>query len=1482
MILFLGLSMLVTFPKVQSWLVLNSRSYLSEKLGAEVKLEKVSLAFPYKGVFETVSVGDCNGEVLLRMERLRVNMISFSFWNILFKSKEPGRFKINGLDLIHPEIFISRTRADSLLNFECILANFQSKDSSEVENPGFVLDIAAVHVENGRFVFADSTATDFDSLHADRINFRHIRLDSIATDFSLLYESTGRVEMYLNQISTRENHTGLKLEHFSTFLVTGEKPDPSGKPGNLPFVELSDLSLTTGKTWIKGDVWFPNTTFRQLIDRDFNENFEITLKDSRLEMALLNYVLEEPMPLYGILEGEGRVTGNRNEIHARDFSARYMNQTRMKTDIDLYRYLDPAKASLDIRVEESRIYLPEIQTLLPTVKLPPVLKKLQLLSMTGSMTGGFYDFVINAKTATDLGAVQGNLHIQLPPVVKIFTYEGFLSTENLDFDKLSLLDQKISSRINFEGKVKGRGINLDEIDTYFDARITDSDLLGYYVDSLYGDVQVADHILAGKLIGSDGEGSINVQVDLDLSVSPAVYKIDGIVKNLNLARYKIYPDTLLVSSGLHVDLKGDSLEEINGELRLAQTVLHRPSDSSEIRVPDLLFAADKNRYDYKYINLKSSVLDADIAGDFSIKKALSLVQRLGYESSQYFANDDSLITDYYAKKLPDSTETDMRFGVAIRDSINQIFDFLRQPVFISPGAQIIGYLQFGKYDQALISLDIDSLVYQDFSAENVRSDINLVKESNKNQLNIAGGIYSDTLKIGEKLSFDEVSIDIQGKQDTLSADLTASQKLLGNDFRLKLIAGFFSGGKIEASIDPDSSRLVFRGEKLQFNDGHLFVYDQKSLDIRNLMLEDENSYLRLDGLISSDEKSTLKLYLAQLGIDVINDFFPLPYSPTGKINADVELRHILADPEFAGRFKIEEFQMDGFDYGEIFIHSDWKQSVGDLNLRASLLGETDTTLTLLGKYSLTDSVAPIDMNLITQNGFPLDYIYPFVKTQLFGIKGNVELEEFTIKGDFKNLKVNGIGHFEDAGFGVEYFQTRYSFDGKIYFDNDRITFPRITLYDPERNHADFHGVIRHRGLREFDFDLQLDQVKNFLIMNTQKKDNDLFYGTMYIKNGIADITGDLEKLTIQAIASSGPKSRLRIPITYEDDLGKPEFVHFTTDKLYEQGKIKTGLQGFELNLTAIATEDIQIDLIFDEKVGDIMQGRGEGVINLKITEDGEFTMFGDYEVKRGEYLFTAQNVFNKKFQVKPGGMIKWTGDPFGAELNIDAIYALNADIKDLIQEDRSIRVPVQVLMHLQGLLLQPEIQLSINLPNLSEQGISQIASYLKNIEYDEQELNKQVFSLMVFNRFAPTGGLLAESGASTGVTTSVSELLSNQLNYWLSQVMSDKVSVNVNTTNFQDVNLLVSAKLFKDRVTLERDGTLVGSDSNFALGNISLIIKLLPKMSEDGLASTKSTELVLEVFNRESLDLRQQNNTNKAGIGIFFKKDFDKLSELMK
>ncbi|RMG56555.1 MAG: hypothetical protein D6722_26325 [Bacteroidetes bacterium] len=288
-----------------------------------------------------------------------------------------------------------------------------------------------------------------------------------------------------------------------------------------------------------------------------------------------------------------------------------------------------------------------------------------------------------------------------------------------------------------------------------------------------------------------------------------------------------------------------------------------------------------------------------------------------------------------------------------------------------------------------------------------------------------------------------------------------------------------------------------------------------------------------------------------------------------------------------------------------------------------------------------------------------------------------------------------------------------------------------------------------------------------------------------------------------------------------------------------------------------------------------------------MNETGEFSMVGRYEIRSGDYLFTTQNVLNKRFEVKSGGTITWNGDPYAAVLELDAVYPLYADIQDLLQETKAVRAPVNVLMHMEGLLMKPTITLSIELPNLRGQDAEKAIAYLRSIRFDEQELNKQVFSLMVFNRFAPMGGDLGGGLASTGVTTSISELLSNQLNYLLSQVVGDKVNINVNTSNFQDVNLLVSARLFNDRVTIERDGTLVqtGDNAHLAIGNIRVIIRLLPREQEYSGERVRPSELVLEVFTRESYSAAAQNNTgttNQTGLGVFYKKDFDQLRELLR
>lgn len=53
------------------------------------------------------------------------------------------------------------------------------------------------------------------------------------------------------------------------------------------------------------------------------------------------------------------------------------------------------------------------------------------------------------------------------------------------------------------------------------------------------------------------------------------------------------------------------------------------------------------------------------------------------------------------------------------------------------------------------------------------------------------------------------------------------------------------------------------------------------------------------------------------------------------------------------------------------------------------------------------------------------------------------------------------------------------------------------------------------------------------------------------------------------------------------------------------------------------TDLAEVQLIFDEQTGDIIKGRGEGNIRLGINREGEFTMYGGYQIVRGEEPFYA-------------------------------------------------------------------------------------------------------------------------------------------------------------------------------------------------------------------------------------------------------------------
>ena len=68
-------------------------------------------------------------------------------------------------------------------------------------------------------------------------------------------------------------------------------------------------------------------------------------------------------------------------------------------------------------------------------------------------------------------------------------------------------------------------------------------------------------------------------------------------------------------------------------------------------------------------------------------------------------------------------------------------------------------------------------------------------------------------------------------------------------------------------------------------------------------------------------------------------------------------------------------------------------------------------------------------------------------------------------------------------------------------------------------------------------------------------------------------------------------------------------------------------------------------------------------------------------------------------------------------------------------------MPVTAVMNLTGPILQPIIKLNLEFNDIPSSLEGDLAPFLSAIRNDEQELNRQVFSLVVFRQLTPPGSL---------------------------------------------------------------------------------------------------------------------------------------------
>lgn len=459
----------------------------------------------------------------------------------------------------------------------------------------------------------------------------------------------------------------------------------------------------------------------------------------------------------------------------------------------------------------------------------------------------------------------------------------------------------------------------------------------------------------------------------------------------------------------------------------------------------------------------------------------------------------------------------------------------------------------------------------------------------------------------------------------------------------------------------------------------------------------------------------------------------------------------------------------------------------------------------------------------------------------------------------------------------------------------------VTLKDEQGNTGTVQGGIAHQRFKNFSLNAGIT-ANRFLILKTSKEFNSDYYGTV-VGNINARFSGPFNRIDIDVKGSTARPTILYIPVSQATEITSDRLVKFRPKQQVtiesKKGPQVLAAKGISVDIDMNITNDAEVWLIFDEKRGDILKSRGTGDLQMRFDRNGGISMFGDYEVERGEYLFTLLGVVNKPFVIRQGGTIRWDGDPLSADINLDADYkGLTSSLINLLPEyenalDNSelrTQSAVDLSMHLYGKLFKPEISFNLDIPNLTGNLRSIVDNKLNLLKSDQNALNQQVLGLMVWGSFLPPNQLVASSGVIGSTINNLSQFISNQLSILVENALKELVANNevisgfdfdVNYYNnnnaidinnlsvFDEVNINLGPRFFEDRLT-------VGVGANFV--NSAIFNRLVTPHFEVEYALTKDRRLKIRAYAKKD-DINQGQLKDRIGGGLSWRKEFDSIED---
>lgn len=1457
-ILPLTLSVLINIVPVQNWVVDQAARFASHKLGTTVSIDHVDLGLFNRLQVEGFYVEDYQGDTLLYAGQVETGIASF-------KPLALGVAKVDNALLR-----LAQTPDDEM-NIKQVVDHLRGDGNSN-----FSLAINRAEISDFRFELYRNDTSHRARGGIDWSAMQIYNAEIEGRDFLIDGDS---IAVRLDRVELDER-SGIHIDNFSVDWL-------SVLSGRIYF---GDLRVQSGAT----DINMPSLA---IIGEDWdvysdyinNVKMEITAEDSQIDFATIGYFAPQighwRTRLSNIdLQGEGTVADMRGRVEHVELGEKSaatidfrmvglpeVERTRFTFDID----------RLTTNIKDASAVMTDLTGKGLAPNLQTMLSRTEQLELTGEFDGRLTAFDAEAVLTTALGAIDGRLKMVEGKTKGRSNFTGDLSASGFDLGTLLAVNKlgRVSLMANLDGALGGGQFRAN-----VDGRVPMADFNNYRYDSIALRGKIDNRRFEGY-VGSDDHNldfDFDGEIDFNGQVPNFDFALDLDRADLHALNFNKRDSLSVLGARLRANGSGNSLDNLNGTLVIDRAEYLGMKDT--IRTSAMQLRGENNESN-KYVALSSDFVDATFRSKLSYKTIFE------YLKDGLFAYLPSLMHDegHVHRHATDEIGSVDRYSLL---SINfkqtsELTEAILSGLQIADGTSL-SFMFNPDNDRFTLKLLSDYIERNNMMATKINLNANNSYDS------LALYLRSEDLYL-RQVHMPDLSVQAGAKNNrvSLSAGFNDPAKAVSALLGADAVLSRNDDGTHRISIDLKPSNIR-RGDQTWYLGADKIVYNPKHIAVDQFFVRNNEQSLLLDGVASQQMADSVVLTLHNFDLAPVTQLLESigGYRIEGLSDGRAVMYSALKGGRIDGNVMLDGVEVNDVAVPPLQVLARWDMQRNRARL---LLADRQRQDTVIRGYYAPDSKryfieAGIDK-------IPMRLIEPFLTGVVSGTKGTADAK-LQFVGQGREAELSGKIKVDSLRSRIDFTGVEYSIPSAVVdVAKNRFTLPSTPFYDRDGNSGTAEMKLDLNHLSNISFEV-VARPERMLVMDTDEENNDLFYGTVY-GTGSARITGDKMGVKMDIAATTDDNSQFFLPLSGASSISQADFVVFRSPRMktdtamtylarkkmmYERRQQQRTSNGSNMDITMAVNvrPNAEFQLVIDPTVGDIIRGRGEGTLNMHINPlTGVFDMYGDCEITEGSYLFTLQNVVNKKFTIDAGSTIQWRGDPLDAILNIRAIYQIKTSLQPLLGATSAsgsggARSPVDCIINLTDRLSNPTVTFGIEVPNAD----TEVQNVVSNMLNTQEEIANQFIYLLVFNSFmneASVGG--ATDFGAVGTATTGFELLSNQLSNWLSTddlsfIVRYRPSTEMSGDEF---DLGFSKSLISNRLLVEVEGNYVSDRSTVSGQSSNLMGEAYITWLID-----RAGNLKLRGFTQTIDRFDENQGLQESGIGIYYKEDFSTFRDIVR